>query len=216
MLLKESCFDTTSEFLLEGVEKNLYLYGIFMQADVPNRNKRIYPNRVMEPAVDVFIEEFVKKNRAVGELEHPQSSTPHPDRICTMITEIQKDGSDYIGKAKVLGTPTGQLLRALLEGGVQMGVSSRGRGETKMRNGLEEVLTYKLDAIDVVYAPSAPDAFVSTLVESENFAKLFEHRELLIELDEFLGMKKRIKESKKDVRSKIAFDEFNKLLKSFR
>ena len=213
MLLTEQLFDTAVETITEGSEKNLYVNGIFLQADVPNRNRRIYPSSVMDPAVDKFITEYVNTRRAVGEAEHPASSTIGIDRVSHLITEVTKDGSNYIGKAKILNTPMGNLIRGLLEGGVQMGVSSRGTGATKRRtDGITEVTSFNLYTVDMVYAPSAPDAFVSTLVESELIEKVFANNKFLLEFEEFLAFKKQIKESKKTERAKLAFSEFDKLI----
>ena len=213
MLLTEQLYDTHSEFITEGAEKNLYISGIFLQSDVGNRNGRIYPDKVMAPAVDKFITEYVNTRRAVGEIEHPATSAIGVERVSHLITEVTKDGSNYYGKAKVLGTPMGQLLRGLVEGGVQMGVSSRGTGATKRRqDGLCEVTSYNLYTVDAVYAPSAPDAFVSTLVESEIIERVFANNKLLVEFEEFLAFRKQLKEAKKSNRAKIAFEEFSKLL----
>lgn len=213
MLLTEQLFDTAVETITEGSEKNLYVNGIFLQADVPNRNRRIYPSTIMDPAVDKFITEYVNTRRAVGEAEHPASSTIGIDRVSHLITEVSKEGSNYIGKAKILNTPMGNLIRGLLEGGVQMGVSSRGTGKTKRRlDGITEVTSFNLYTVDMVYAPSAPDAFVSTLVESELIEKVFANNKFLVEFEEFLAFKKQIKESKKTDRAKLAFSEFDKLI----
>lgn len=213
MLLTEQLFDTSSEIITEGQEKNLYISGIFLQADLPNRNKRIYPSSVMDPAVNKYITEYVETRRAVGEMEHPETSRIGVDRVSHLITEVHKDGTNYYGKAKVLGTPMGQLLRSLVEGGVQMGVSSRGNGATKKRgDGLSEVTAFNLYTVDAVYAPSAPDAFVTTLVESELVERVFANNEFLIEFEQFLAFRQKLKESKKESRAKIAFEDFTKLL----
>lgn len=216
MLLTEQLFDTSVETLTEGTEKNLYVSGVFMQADVKNRNGRIYPSSVMDPAVNKFITEYVQTRRAVGEAEHPSSSTIGIDRVSHLITEVHKEGSNYIGKAKILNTPMGNLMRGLLEGGVQMGVSSRGTGKTKHRNdGITEVTAFNLYTVDMVYAPSAPDAFVSTLIESELVERVFANNKFLVEFEEFLAFKKKLKESKKADRNKLALDDFAKLIRNF-
>ena len=216
MLLTEQLFDTSTEVITEGTEKNLYITGPFLQANVPNRNRRIYPESVMDPAVNKFIAEYVNTRRAVGEMENPESQRIGIDRVSHLITEVTKDGSNYIGKAKVLGTPMGQLLRSLVEGGVQMGVSSRGTGNTKRRSdGITEVTSFNLYTVDAVYAPSAPDAFVTTLIESELVERVFSNNKLLVEFEEFLAFRKMLKDSKKVNRGKLAFEEFNKLLKQF-
>lgn len=216
MLLTEQLFDTEVEVINEGQEKSMYLSGVFIQADKVNRNKRIYPDSVMAPAVEQYVEDYVKTSRAVGEAEHPQTSTIGIDRVSHLITEIHKEGSNYFGKAKLLGTPMGNLIKSLVEGGVKMGVSSRGTGTTKSRtDGITEVTKYKLFTVDAVYAPSAPDAFVSTLVESDALERVFANSKLLKEFDEFLSMRKRLKESKKVDRHQLALVEFEKLLKTF-
>jgi len=217
MLLTEQLFDTSIETINEGSEKNLYVNGVFLQADVKNRNGRIYPSTVMDPAVNKFIAEYVNTRRAVGEAEHPASSSIGIDRVSHLITEVSKDGTNYVGKAKILNTPMGNLIKGLLEGGVQMGVSSRGTGATKRRaDGISEVTSFNLYTVDMVYAPSAPDAFVTTLVESELIEKVFANNKFLVEFEEFLAFKKKLKTSAKSERAKLAFADFDKLLSGFK
>ncbi len=153
-----------------GAKKYWYITGIFMQANVINRNKRIYPTDILDKAVEDYIDEYVSQNRAVGELSHPNSSKVNPDRFTHLITELKKDGDNYIGKAKILNTYWGKQVQALLEGGVRMGVSSRCDGTTRERGDGISIVNPGLiiRAIDIVYDPSAPDAFVESLMESTN------------------------------------------------
>ena len=148
--------------------KNLYINGIFMQADKKNRNGRIYPKGILEEAVNVFSNDFVKRNRALGELNHPTRLNVDPAEACHLITELRWEGSDVIGKARVLeGTPKGAILKGLIEGGVCMGVSSRAAGSVKKNSkGINEVQKdLRLSTVDAVSDPSAPDAFVQGLME---------------------------------------------------
>lgn len=214
--LKDNLFETASESVIEEAadgskKKKLYITGPFIQCDVVNRNRRLYPLSVVKPTVDAYIKEYVDTNRAVGELEHPEATNGVTDRIAVRITELKQDNKDFIGKALVLSTPCGELIKALLDGGVRMGVSSRGTGATKPKNGYEEVSSYALKAIDVVYAPSAPDAFVDALIESKNIDTSFIDNQLYVELNEWLKFKDIIKNTPSDQR----FEECVKLLKGF-
>jgi len=151
----------------ESGAKSLYISGPFLQAEVVNRNGRKYPGHIMEREVNRYIKEAVAKGRAVGELGHPQGPTINLDRISHKIVELRKEGNNYIGKAKILNTPAGQIARGLIEDGVQLGVSSRGMGSLKPRNGINEVQDdfYLATAADIVHDPSAPDAFVNGIME---------------------------------------------------
>jgi hypothetical protein len=217
MILREQIYDSQIETINEGLEKSVYITGPFLQADVVNRNRRTYPNRIVEPAVNKYINEYVNTSRALGELEHPNSSTINIERATHLITELHRDGNNYIGKAKILGTPMGNIVKSLLEGGVKIGVSSRGTGETKKRpDGITEVKSYNLHTVDVVYSPSAPDAFVETLLESQVFEQILQEGSMLKEFDEFLGYRKLIKESNRNKRFNMSIDMFDKLIKSFK
>jgi hypothetical protein len=150
----------------DGV-KSLYISGPFLQAEVVNRNGRKYPGHVMEREVARYMKEAVSKGRAVGELGHPAGPQINLDRISHKIVDLRKEGNNYIGKAKILNTPAGQIARGLIEDGVQLGVSSRGMGSLKPRNGINEVQDdfYLATAADIVHDPSAPDAFVNGIME---------------------------------------------------
>ena len=158
------------ELLTEQTDdgKKLYLEGIFAQADVKNGNNRIYPNPVMEGAVSKYVENWVNKNRALGELNHPDDPFPDPAKGAIRIVEMHMAGSNVMGKALVLETPMGQVVRGLLDGGYAMGVSTRGLGSVKenKKTGLSEVQPdYIMTAVDCVDNPSAPDAFPTAVRE---------------------------------------------------
>lgn len=152
----------------EDGKKNLYIEGIFLQC-IPNRNGRIYPEEVMHKEVGRYLKEAIKANRAVGELGHPPNPKLNETLISHKITSLEIDGKNVMGKALVLDTPNGKNLRGLIEGGVQVGVSSRGLGSLKeIKEGLKEVQDdFRLiTAADVVLDPSAPDAFVNGIMEN--------------------------------------------------
>jgi hypothetical protein len=154
----------------EGGKKSLYIHGIFMQGDVKNRNGRIYPMPILEREVNRYVTSHVKQNRATGELGHPQGPKINEDRISHLITELKRDGTDIIGKAKILSTPMGNIARALIDDGVKIGVSSRGIGSVKERNGINEVQKdFYLATVDIVTDPSAPSAFVNGIMEGVEY-----------------------------------------------
>lgn len=157
------------EFLSEsiGSTKNHYIEGIFIQADVKNRNGRVYPLGHIEAEMERYIKEEVVGNRAVGELDHPTIPQTTPDNVCIKIVEMSRLGSNYIGKAKVMGTPKGLILKEFLNEGIVVGVSSRALGSLKSVRDYKEVQKdFRLIAVDVVQNPSAPDAFVNGIMES--------------------------------------------------
>lgn len=148
--------------------KNLYIQGVFMQAGIPNKNRRIYPESILENEVNRYIAEDVSKNKAYGELNHPPTPSVDLERACIRICELKKDGGNYIGKALVLNTPMGGIVRGLIEGDCNLGVSSRGMGSLKKTGMIDEVQSdFRLaTAADVVSNPSAPDAFVNGIMEN--------------------------------------------------
>ena len=151
----------------EGGVKKVRLEGVFMQAEKPNRNKRRYPLPVLKPAVEKYINEQVKTGRAVGELNHPDGPTVNLDKVSHRITELKWDGNNVVGKALILDTPMGKIVKGLIEGGVQLGVSTRGMGSLQEgRDGIMEVKNdFILSTVDIVQDPSAPDAFVNGIME---------------------------------------------------
>ena len=147
-------------------EKTYAIEGIFMQANQKNRNGRIYPKDVMVEAVNKYDTEQVSKGRAVGELNHPEGPTVNLDKVSHKIESLNWKGDDVVGKATILETPMGQIVKGLLDGGVNLGVSTRGMGSLK--NGNDAMIVQKdfmLNAVDIVQDPSAPSAFVNGVME---------------------------------------------------
>jgi len=166
-LITEHLEDNLS-YLIEAKDgkKNVVIEGIFMQAESKNRNGRIYPRAVMESAVNKYVTEQVARGRAVGELNHPDGPTINLDKVSHRITELSWDGNNVMGKASVLDTPMGQIVKGLVEGGVQLGVSSRGMGTLVHKNGANYVGNdFVLATVDIVQDPSAPQAFVNGIME---------------------------------------------------
>ena len=160
------------EYIVEGKNKEQYIKGIFMQSDIKNQNGRVYPFSVLKKQVRTFNEKFVKQDRALGELGHPMGPTVNLDRVSHMITELYEDGKNFVGKAKIIDTPNGKIVKNLLESGVRLGVSSRGLGSVKTnKNGVNEVQDdFVLSTVDIVSDPSAPDAFVNGIMEGKEFS----------------------------------------------
>ena len=150
----------------EDGSKNHFIEGVFMQSEAKNRNGRIYPKAIMETAVDKYVTEQVSQNRAVGELNHPEGPTVNLDKVSHKITELSWKGNDVVGKAQVLDTPMGNIVKGLLEGGVQLGVSTRGMGSLEEKSGIMYVKDdFVLNTVDIVQDPSAPTAFVNGIME---------------------------------------------------
>ena len=146
--------------------KAYVIEGVFMQADKKNRNGRIYGKAILENAVNKYVKEQVKTGRAVGELNHPEGPTINLDKVSHKITELKFEGSDVIGKASILDTPMGKIVEGLLEGGVKLGVSSRGMGTLVNKQGTSHVgKDFMLSTVDIVQDPSAPGAFVNGIME---------------------------------------------------
>ena len=160
------------EYIVEGKNKEQYIKGIFMQSDIKNQNGRVYPFSVLKKQVRSFNEKFVKQDRALGELGHPMGPTVNLDRVSHVITELFEDGKNFVGKAKIIDTPNGKIVKNLLESGVRLGVSSRGLGSVKTnKNGVNEVQDdFVLSTVDIVSDPSAPDAFVNGIMEGKEFS----------------------------------------------
>ena len=150
----------------ENGDKNFIIEGIFAQAEQKNRNGRVYPKQIMENAVNKYVEDQVSKKRAVGELNHPEGPTVNLDKVSHLITDLRFEGNDVMGKAQILDTPMGQIVKGLLEGGVQLGVSTRGMGSLEQKNGVMYVRDdFILNTVDIVQDPSAPAAFVNGIME---------------------------------------------------
>lgn len=147
-------------------EKNVFIEGIFMQAEQQNRNKRIYPKAVLEAACGKYVKEQVKTGRAVGELNHPEGPSINLDKVSHRITELNWNGNNVVGKALILDTPMGKIVKGLVEGGCKLGVSSRGMGTVEQREGKTYVKDdFVLSTVDIVQDPSAPSAFVEGIME---------------------------------------------------
>ena len=161
------------EFLVEdnGSKKNHFIEGVFLQADIKNRNGRVYAMNVLEKEVGRYTESYISKDRALGELGHPEGPTVNLDRVSHKIVSLQKEGSNFIGKAKILDTPMGKIAKNLIDEGVKLGVSSRGVGSISERNGAAYVRDDFMlaTAADIVADPSAPDAFVEGIMEGKEW-----------------------------------------------
>ena len=150
----------------EDGEKKYTIEGVFAQADKKNRNGRIYPKPIMERAVGKYVTEQVSKRRAVGELNHPEGPTVNLDKVSHLITDLKFEGNDVVGKASILDTPNGKIVKGLLDGGVKLGVSTRGMGSLENRGGAMYVKDdFILNTVDIVQDPSAPAAFVNGIME---------------------------------------------------
>jgi hypothetical protein len=150
----------------DGKPKSFAIEGVFAQAEQKNRNGRVYPKQIMEAAVDKYVTEQVAQKRSVGELNHPEGPTVNLDKVSHLITKLEWNGNDVIGKAQILDTPMGQIVKGLLEGGVQLGVSTRGMGSLETKNGVNYVRDdFILNTVDIVQDPSAPAAFVNGIME---------------------------------------------------
>lgn len=158
------------KYLVEEKEgkKHFYIEGIWMQGDIGNRNGRRYPVHVLEKEVNRYNEQYIAKNRAYGELGHPSGPSINLDRVSHMIKSLHREGNNFVGKAKIMDTPMGNIVKNLISEGAQLGVSSRGMGSIKeSKDGIMEVQSdfYLATAGDIVADPSAPDAFVQGIME---------------------------------------------------
>ena len=154
----------------ENGEKNYFIEGIFMQSGVKNRNGRVYPQSTLLKECKRYITEYVDKGRALGELNHPTGPTVNLDRVSHIVKELHEDGNTIYGKAKVMDTPMGRIVKNLIEEGAQLGVSTRGMGSLKSKNGYQEVQEdFMLAAVDIVADPSAPNAFVNGIMEGREW-----------------------------------------------
>ena len=162
------------EYITEEKEsggKNYKIRGIFMQADIKNRNGRVYPMEVLEKEVRKYNKNFIQQNRAFGELGHPDGPTVNLERVSHMITSLKPDGKNFIGEAKIMDTPMGKIVKNLMDEGAKLGVSSRGMGSLRQKGGANVVSDdfYLATAADIVADPSAPDAFVEGIMEGKEW-----------------------------------------------
>jgi hypothetical protein len=174
MKLIKEVFETTNLIVEEklGKGKQYFIEGVFLQSELKNRNGRMYPEQTMDKEVGRYIKEYVEKNRAYGELGHPDTPSINLDRVSHLIVGLRKEGTNYIGKAKILDTPMGKIAKGLLDGGANLGVSSRAMGSLKQNNeGIQVVQDdFMLStAADIVADPSAPDAYVRGIMENKEW-----------------------------------------------
>ena len=166
---------TNVEFLTEAKKdggKSYFIEGIFMQSDTRNRNGRIYPKEILQKEAKRYNTEFIQKKRAFGELGHPDGPTVNLERVSHMIEELQEVEQNFMGRAKILDTPYGKIVKNLIDEGARLGVSSRGMGSLKpVKDGIQEVQRdfYLATAADIVADPSAPDAFVAGIMEGKEW-----------------------------------------------
>jgi len=171
-LISESIEDV--DYLIEDDDagkKNYKIRGPFLQAEIKNRNGRIYPMHILEKEVGRYNKEYIQKNRAFGELGHPDGPTVNLERVSHMITDLHADGTNFIGEAKVLDTPYGKIVKNLIDEGAKLGVSSRGMGSLVPMRGAQVVKDdfYLATAADIVADPSAPNAFVEGIMEGKEW-----------------------------------------------
>ena len=202
------------EYITEAKEnggKNYKIKGIFLQADIKNRNARVYPMEVLEKEVGRYNKKFINEKRAYGELGHPDGPTVNLERVSHMVTELYPDGKNFIGEAKIMETPMGKIVKSLMDEGGKLGVSSRGMGSLDQKNGANYVRDdfYLATAADIVADPSAPNAFVEGIMEGKewvwNNGALVEAE--LVELRRKFDVKKRQRDAK------VEALEFAKFLK---
>ena len=195
----------------EGGGKNYKIKGIFLQADIKNRNGRAYPMEVLQKEVSRYNKKFINEKRAYGELGHPDGPTVNLERVSHMVTELYPDGKNFIGEAKIMETPMGKIVKSLMDEGGKLGVSSRGMGSLDQKNGANYVRDdfYLATAADIVADPSAPNAFVEGIMEGKewvwNNGALVEAE--LVELRRKFDVKKRQRDAK------VEALEFAKFLK---
>ena len=196
----------------EGGGKNYKIRGIFMQADIKNRNGRVYPMEVLQNEVTKYNKNFIKENRAYGELGHPDGPTVNLERVSHMITSLEPDGKNFIGEAKIMSTPMGEIVKSLMDEGAKLGVSSRGMGSLDQKGGASYVRDdfYLATAADIVADPSAPNAFVEGIMEGKEW--VWKHGALLEAELEDMKQKFDVVEAKRNHAQEAL--EFAKFLKS--
>ena len=172
-LIKELIEEENLQFITEEKdgEKRYYIEGVFMQADVKNKNGRMYGSNMLAEKVEEYSKNFIEKNRAYGELGHPSNPSINLERVSHRIVSLKKDGSNFVGKAQVSSTPYGNIVKGLLEDGGKLGVSSRGLGSLMKENGVLKVQSdfMIVTPADIVADPSAPDAFVEGIMEGREW-----------------------------------------------
>ena len=197
----------------KGGRKNHFIEGVFLQGAIKNRNGRMYRTETLAREVDKYNESYIKAGRSLGELGHPDGPTINLDRVSHLITSLKQEGNNFVGKARILDTPMGNIAKSLLDEGVKLGVSSRGLGSIKEENGLKIVADDFMlaTAADIVADPSAPDAFVNGIMEGREwvYAGGAIHEQTI---DQIKG---RIKNAAQNQMEEIKLSAFQRLLKSF-
>ena len=213
-LITEANDFSASNYIIEQKEdgkKDYKIKGIFMQSNIKNRNGRVYPRDVLMKEVKNYDSKFIQKNRAFGELGHPDGPTVNLDRVSHMITSLKPEGDNFIGEAKIMSTPMGEIVKSLMDEGATLGVSSRGMGSLDQRGGVNYVKNdFKLaTAGDIVADPSAPSAFVEGIMEGKEW--VWDHGSLVEA--EVYEMKERIEKRVRARQNKEQALEFAKFLK---
>ena len=203
----------TEELNEDTGKKSYKIKGVFMQSDVKNRNGRVYPQEILAKEVAKYNKNFIKEKRAFGELGHPDGPTVNLERVSHMITDLYPDGKNFIGEAKIMSTPMGEIVKNLMDEGAKLGVSSRGMGSLQSRGGTNYVKDdfYLATAADIVADPSAPNAFVEGIMEGKEWVW---NNGALAE-EELVQMQREfdVKQSKMDEKRKaLAFAKFLKRL----
>jgi len=200
------------EYMIEKNDAGIKQYrieGVFAQAEKKNRNGRVYGKGILESAVGKYIQEQVQENRAVGELNHPNGPTINLDRVSHRIIDLRFEGNDVVGNALILDTPMGKIVKGLLEGGVKLGVSTRGMGSLERRNDANYVKDdFQLSTVDIVQDPSAPSAFVNGIMEGVEWV----WNNGILEAQEIEKIETEIKNTRKEDRSLVEMREFKNFL----
>ena len=195
----------------ENKKKSYFIEGIFMQSEMKNRNGRVYPKAILQKEVKRYTDKFINTKRAFGELGHPDGPTVNLERVSHMITELVEDGANFVGRAKIMDTPYGKIVKNLIDEGAKLGVSSRGMGSLKpVQDGLQEVQSdfYLATAADIVADPSAPDAFVSGIMEGREW--IWDNG--LLKEKEIVEYQKRIEKATEISRNKVRIEAFENFI----
>ena len=211
-LIREEITDI--EFVTEETnnKKNYFIKGVFMQADLKNRNGRVYPMETLNKEVSRYTKKFINEKRAFGELGHPDGPTVNLERVSHMITKLYPDGKNFMGEAKITNTPYGNIVKSLIDEGAKLGVSSRGMGSLENRSGANYVKSdfYLATAADIVSDPSAPDAFVQGVMEGKEW--VWDNG--IIKEVEVNELRKEIERAKRHELAEKKAAVFNKFLKN--
>ena len=195
----------------ENKKKSYFIEGIFMQSEMKNRNGRVYPKAILQKEVKRYTDKFINTKRAFGELGHPDGPTVNLERVSHMITELVEDGANFVGRAKIMETPYGKIVKNLIDEGAKLGVSSRGMGSLKpVQDGLQEVQSdfYLATAADIVADPSAPDAFVSGIMEGKEW--VWDNG--LLKEKEIVEYQKQIERATEISRNKVRIEAFENFI----